>query len=178
MKNELERIGRELIVAIGENPDREGLRDTPARWARFWDEFVNYDPGKTDVTFASATTDQMVVIGPLRVWSLCEHHMLPFWCDISIGYIAGDRVLGLSKFARIAHKFSHGLQIQERLVHQIADEVQKLTGSKDVAVLGDGVHLCMVMRGIKTPGKMKTSIMRGVFREGHSARAEFMALVN
>lgn len=176
-QKELERIGKELLIAIGEDPNREGLAGTPARWARFWQEFINFDPGNTDVTFEIVTTDQMVTVGPLRVWSLCEHHLLPFWCDITIGYIAESKVLGLSKFARIAHQFAHRLQIQERLVHQIADEVESLTGSKNVAVLGEGVHLCMVMRGIKTPGIMRTSVMRGVFREGHSARAEFMSLV-
>ena len=107
----------------------------------------------------------------------CEHHMLPFWCDLSIGYIANGEVLGLSKFGRIAHQFAHRLQIQERLVQQVADEVQRITQSPDVAVLASGVHLCMVMRGIKTPAAMTSSIMRGCFRQEASARQEFLNLI-
>jgi GTP cyclohydrolase I len=173
----LEQIGRKLLIAIGEDPDRPGLQDTPRRFARFWAEFINFAPGNTDVTFEAVETDQMVVVSGMRVWSLCEHHLLPFWCDVSIGYISGARVLGLSKFARIAHQFAHRPQIQERLVHQIADEVERLTESENVAVFGTGVHLCMVMRGIKTSGAMKTSVMRGAFREKPSARQEFFSMV-
>lgn len=173
----LERIGCNLLTAIGEDPTRPGLLDTPRRFAAAWREFIEYEPGVTDTTFESVTTDQMVVVSGLRVWSMCEHHMLPFWCDVSIGYIARDKVLGLSKFARIAHQFAHRLQLQERLIHQIADEITRITGTPDVAVLGQGEHLCMVMRGIQTPGKMTTSVMRGVFLESSSARSEFLSLV-
>ena len=112
-------LGRELLIAIGEDPDREGLLDTPRRWADWWREFIEYDPGTTETTFQSTTADQMVCVSGMRVFSLCEHHLLPMWCDVSIGYIAGERVLGLSKFARIAHQFAHQLQIQERLGVQI-----------------------------------------------------------
>lgn len=101
---------------------------------------------------------------------------MPFWCDISIGYIARKKVLGLSKFARIAHKHAHSLQIQERLVEQIANEIQELTGSTDVAVLAKGIHSCMVMRGIKTDGVMVSSVTHGIFREGAAARQEFLNL--
>jgi GTP cyclohydrolase I len=173
---ELERIGRELLVAIGEDPDRDGLVDTPARFARWWTEFIEYDPGITDTAFAGITTDQMVVVSGIKVWSLCEHHLLPFWCDISIGYIARDRVLGLSKFARIAHQCAHRLQVQERLTHQIADEVMRVADSPDVAVLGRGEHLCMTMRGIKSPALMTSSVMRGVFLDKPQARDEFLRL--
>jgi GTP cyclohydrolase I len=169
-------LATELLKAIGEDPTREGLQDTPRRFANWWREFIEYEPGETNRTFETVTTDQMVVISGLRVWSLCEHHLLPFWCDISIGYIARDKVLGLSKFARIAHKYAHRLQIQERLTHQIADEVQHITGSNDVAVLARGEHLCMVARGIKTSGLMTSSVMRGIFFEGQSARYEFLSL--
>lgn len=173
----IEGLGRELLLAIGEDPDREGLIDTPQRWARWWREFVEYDPGNTGTTFQSVTTDQMVVVRGVRVWSLCEHHLLPFWCDISVGYIAVRKVLGLSKFARIAHQFAHRLQLQERLVHQIADEVERLTSASDVAVVGNGTHLCMSMRGIRSGGQMVTSVMRGAFFEDQRARQEFFELV-
>jgi GTP cyclohydrolase I len=172
----LEELFAEFLLVIGEDPGRPGLAETPGRMARLWQEFVEYDPGRTDTTFEAVETDQMVVVSGMRVYSFCERHALPFWADVSIGYIARKRVLGLSKFARIAHQFAHRLQIQERLVGQIADEVQALTGSEDVAVLAHGKHLCMVMRGVSTDGTMTTSIMRGVFREDAQARAEFLRL--
>jgi len=173
----LERLCTKLLYEIGEDPLREGLKDTPARWARWWSEFIDYDPGNTESTFEAITTDQMVVVRGLRVWSLCEHHLLPFWSDVSVGYITRDHVLGLSKFARIAHQAAHKLQLQERMTHEIADKVQSLTGSDDVAVLCKGTHLCMVMRGIKTHGEMITSVTRGIFREDPRARAEFFSLL-
>lgn len=165
-----------MLLALGENPDRDGLKDTPRRFANWWREFIEYDPGTLDTAFEAITTNQMVIVSPIRVWSLCEHHLLPFWCDLSIGYIARDQVLGLSKFARIAHDCAHRLQLQERLVSDIADQVSALTRSPDVAVLGRGEHLCMVMRGIKTQGHMTTSMMRGVFYDDAQARAEFLSL--
>lgn len=171
------RIGHDLLVAIGEDPTRPGIVDTPRRFADMWREFIEYDAGRVDTVFESVETDQMVVISGMRVWSLCEHHMLPFYCDVSIGYIAGAKVLGLSKFGRIAHAFAHRLQIQERLVQQIADTVTEVVGTDNVAVLASGVHLCMSMRGIKTPATMTSSVMRGLFRENASARQEFLSLV-
>lgn len=172
----IEQAIRQILRAIGEDEQREGLKDTPGRVARFWQEFINYDPGNVDVAFESVTTDQMVVVSGVKVWSICEHHLLPFQCAIAIGYIARDKVLGLSKFARIAHQMAHRLQIQERLVHVIADEVERLTESPDVAVVADGEHLCMSIRGIRTPATMTTSVMRGVFFSSPEARAEFLRL--
>jgi len=110
------------------------------------------------------------------VWSLCEHHLLPFWCDVTIGYITHEKVLGLSKFGRIAHEVSHRLQLQERLVQQIAQRVEGLVESEDVAVIARGVHTCMVMRGIKTFGVMTSSVLHGSFRTDHSVRREFLDL--
>ncbi len=170
-------IGRELLQAIGEDPEREGIKDTPRRFADWWKEFIDYQPGSLDTCFESITTDQMVTVSGMRVWSLCEHHLLPFWCDVSIGYIAGEQVLGLSKFARIAHKYAHTLQLQERLCHQIADEITRIVGTEDVAVLARGRHLCMEMRGVRTPGLMSSSVMRGLFRDKNEARMEFLQLV-
>jgi GTP cyclohydrolase I len=173
----LMELGRELLVALGEDPDREGLQDTPRRWADWWREFIEYDPGKTETTFSSSSTDQMVCVSGMRVFSLCEHHLLPMWCDVSIGYIPAGRVLGLSKFARIAHQFAHQLQIQERLGQQIADEISRITGSADVAVTLKGEHLCMAARGIRTPGVMSSSVMRGAFRSDRDLRMEFMQMI-
>ena len=171
----LEDICRALLVEIGEDPDRPGLRETPRRFARYWQEFIEYEPGNTDKTFEAANADQLVVVSGVRVYSLCEHHLLPFYVDLSIGYLAQGQVLGLSKFARVAHDFAHRLQIQERMVQQIADEVSRLTGSESVAVHGTGVHLCMVMRGVRTEGEMKTQVMQGEFRNNADLRKEFLA---
>jgi len=102
-----------------------------------WREFVDYDPSTTETTFASTSTDQMVVVLGMRVWSVCQHHLLPFWADVSIGYIATDRILGLSKSARIARKYAHQLQVQEQLCHQIADEIERITRTPDVAALAN-----------------------------------------
>ncbi len=101
-------LGRELLLAIGEDPEREGLRETPRRWADSWREFMEYDPGTTEATFASTSIDQIVCVSGLRVWSLCEHHLLSCWCDVSIGYIPDEKVLGLSKIARIASRLIWG----------------------------------------------------------------------
>jgi GTP cyclohydrolase IA len=170
-------LGRELLVAIGEDPDREGLLDTPRRWADWWQEFIEYDPGTTDTVFSAVSTDQMVCVSGLRVFSLCEHHLLPMWCDVAIGYIPTDRILGLSKFARIAQKFAHRLQVQERLGEQIADEISRITSTEDIAVVLKGEHLCMSSRGVRTPGIMTTSVMRGVFREEYETRMEFLRVI-
>lgn len=173
----VEEIIRALLLLIGEDPDREGLIGTPKRVAEFWKEFMDYDPGNYDRTFEAIETDQMVVVTGIKVWSLCEHHLLPFWANISMGYITRDKVLGLSKFARIAHMHAHKLQLQERLVQEIADSISRLANSPDVAVLAEGVHTCMTMRGIRSEGTMKTSVTRGAFRDKPETRAEFLRMV-
>ena len=167
----------ELLTAIGEDPTREGLKETPRRIANFWREFVEYDAGKLDTTFSAVKHNQMVAVTGMRVWSMCEHHMLPFWCDVSIAYIADDKVLGLSKFARIAHKHAHKLTLQEQLVSDIANHVKVILGTDDVAVMAKGEHLCMTMRGIKTPHKMISSALSGKFHQAEQ-RAEFLRLVD
>jgi len=170
-------LGRELLIAIGEDPEREGLQETPRRWADAWREFIEYDPGTTETTFSSVASDQLVCVSGIRVASLCEHHLLPFWCEVSIGYIPNDKVLGLSKFARIAQQFAHRLQLQERLGQQIADEIARITGTENVAVVLKGEHYCMAARGIRTPGRMTSSVLRGVFRTESQTRMEFLRLI-
>lgn len=176
----VEDLTRQLLHAIGEDPTREGLRDTPRRVAAWWRDFMLWNAGKTETSFARETVDQMVVVSGMRVWSLCEHHLLPFWCDITVGYITNEntRVLGLSKFGRIAKRASRRLQIQERLVAQIADDVQAATGASDVGVLGIGEHLCMTMRGVEMPARMASQVLRGAFKSDASCRAEFMSLAD
>src|SRR5256884_4599811 len=159
-------LGRELLLAIGEDPDREGLRETPRRWADAWREFIEYDPGTTETTFASVSSEQLVCVSGIRVASLCEHHLLPFWCDVSIGYIPNAKVLGLSKFARIAQQFAHRLQLQERLGEQIADEISRITGTQNVAGGGKGGELCMAGSGVRFPAPMSVFVLRGGFLAG------------
>jgi GTP cyclohydrolase IA len=173
----LEQIARQLLIEIGENPDREGLRDTPRRYAKWWREFTEYAPGTIDTVFESVSTSQTVMVSDMRVWSLCEHHLLPFNCSVSVAYRARDNILGLSKFARIAHKHAHKLQLQERLIADIADEIEKVTGSPDVAVIGRGEHLCMTMRGIRTSSLMTSSVFRGIFENEGPARGELLSLL-
>ncbi|HEX6109297.1 MAG TPA: GTP cyclohydrolase I FolE [Ktedonobacteraceae bacterium] len=170
-------LGRELLLAIGEDPEREGLRETPRRWADAWREFIEYDPGTTETTFSWVASDQLVCVSGMRVASLCEHHLLPFWCDVSIGYIPNEKVLGLSKFARIAQQFAHRLQLQEQLGQQIADEITRITGTQNVTVVLKGEHYCMTARGIRMPGRMTSSVMRGVFRTESQTRMEFLQLI-
>ena len=173
----MEQLGRALLIAIGEDPSREGLVETPARWARFWMDFMQHDPGKLTTRFEAVSVDQMVMVTGIEVWSLCEHHLVPFSCSITAAYVTHKRVIGLSKIARICHQAAHRLQLQERLVSQVADTLQKITGSEDVAVVGSGVHLCMVMRGVRErKAKAVTSAMRGVFLTKPEARAELLAL--
>ncbi len=175
--SQLLALGRELLLAIGEDPDREGLRETPRRWADAWREFIEYDPGTTETTFSSMASEQLVCVSGIRVASLCEHHLLPFWCDVSIGYIPDEKVLGLSKFARIAQQFAHRLQLQERMGELIADEISRITGTQHVAVVLKGEHYCMAARGIRMPGRMTSSVMRGVFRTESQTRMEFLRLI-
>jgi GTP cyclohydrolase I len=165
-----------ILEAIGEDPGREGLLETPRRFAGFWKEFIEYDPGRYGTTFEAVQADQLVIVAGLRVWSLCEHHLLPFYVDVSIGYLSEKRVLGLSKFGRIAQLCAHKLQVQERLVEEIADQVALLVKSPNVAVIATGEHLCMSMRGIKMTAKMTSSAMRGEFRTSPSLRSEFLTL--
>ncbi len=167
---------RKILWAIGEDVEREGLKGTPERVARFWQEFATYDAGS--MAAFEMQSDDLVAVKGMELWSMCEHHLLPFSIEVSVGYLPRGKVLGLSKFARIARHFATKLQIQERLVRQIADAVHDETDSPDVAVVGRGVHLCMAMRGIKTPATMHTSVMDGQFRYVGPLRAEFLALVS
>jgi GTP cyclohydrolase I len=173
----LEDIALRLLIEIGEDPNREGLRDTPRRYARWWREFTDYEPGTIDTVFEAVSSNQTVIVSDMNVWSLCEHHLLPFNCSITVAYRAHGSILGLSKFARIAHKHAHKLQLQERLVNDIAEEIEEVTGSADVAVIGKGEHLCMSMRGIRTSSLMTSAVFRGVFEMEGPARSEFLSLL-
>lgn len=173
----LTEICKALLETIGENPSREGLRATPDRFARWWMEFLTPHEGELQLTsFDSVAVDQMVVARGIEVWSLCEHHLLPFRCRIAVGYLTGTRVLGLSKIPRLCRHHAAGLQIQERLVAQIRESMEIATGVPDVAVIAEGEHLCTMMRGVRLPVNFITSSLGGKFREEEATRAEFMRL--
>lgn len=170
-------IARRLLEEIGEDPTRDGLRDTPKRFARWWREFIDYEPGSLDTLFESIGTSQLVVVSDIQVWSLCEHHLLPFKCAVTIAYRPGEKLLGLSKFARVAHQCAHRLQVQERLVDQIALEISTLSGTADVAVIAKGEHLCMTMRGVKAAAQMTSTAYRGDFGTDPKLRGELFDLL-
>lgn len=154
------------------------MASTPKRYAKWWSEFIGYDPGTIDTIFPVENVDQMVVVSGIETWSLCAHHLLPFSATVAVGYIADESVLGLSKFARIAHLAAHRPTSQEQLVADIADQIEKVTGTSDVAVTASGLHLCMAMRGIRTPATMTTSVTRGLFREDERTRSEWLGLLS
>ncbi|SHF46779.1 GTP cyclohydrolase I [Modicisalibacter ilicicola DSM 19980] len=183
MTEELANHFREIIAGLGEDPDREGLRDTPMRAAKAM-QFLTNGYGQTldelvnGAVFAS-DTDEMVLIKDIELYSLCEHHLLPFIGKCHIAYMPGGKVLGLSKFARIVDMYARRLQIQEDLTRQIADAVQLVTEARGVAVVIEARHMCMMMRGVeKQNSSMTSSVMLGSFRGNQTTRQEFLMLVN
>jgi len=176
------RLIRDLLVEIGEDPGREGLLATPDRVAKAW-KFLTAgyttDP-ETVINNAvfESEANNMIIARDIEVYSLCEHHMLPFYGRCHIGYIARDKVLGVSKLARLVDVFARRLQIQERLTSQIANEVMKATGCEGVGVVMECRHLCMMMRGVeKQNSVMTTSSVLGSLHDETAARAEFLALI-
>ena len=172
-----------IITEIGEDVSREGLLDTPKRAAKAF-KFLNngYDKTLEEVlngAIFEADTEDMVIVKDIELYSLCEHHLLPFIGKCHIAYIPNGKVLGLSKLARIVDMYTRRLQIQEKLTKQIADAVQVAIGAKGVAVVVEAKHLCMMMRGVeKQNSVMTTSVMTGIFREDRSTRLEFLNLIN
>jgi GTP cyclohydrolase IA len=180
----VERLVGELLEAIGEDPDREGLRATPRRVASMYEELMaGLEDNPEDyltVSFA-AEHDEMVMVRDIPFASLCEHHMIPFMGKVHVGYIPGDdgRVTGLSKMARLVDSFARRLQVQERMTTQIADTMEKVLGPRGVLVVVEAEHLCMSMRGVKKPGTLTiTSAVRGLFRDDPRTRAEAMQYVH
>jgi GTP cyclohydrolase IA len=173
---------RELLKEIGEDPDREGLRDTPARVAKSYAHLTSgyrMDPATVinDATFAEEHNN-MVIVRNIEIYSLCEHHMLPFFGRCHIGYIPRERIFGISKLARLADLFSLRLQIQERLTDQIARIIDENIKPHGVGVVIEAQHLCMMMRGVeKQSSVLTTSSMLGTFRSSHATRSEFLSLV-
>ncbi len=177
----IERAVREILLAIGENPDREGLRETPARVARMYTELfggLHEDPTVHLRKFFTETCDEVVLVRDISFNSMCEHHMLPFMGKAHIGYLPGDRVVGLSKLARVVESVARRPQVQERMTEQVADLLEEQLHAKGVAVVIEAVHTCMTIRGIRRPGSVcVTSAMKGCFRNRASSRAEIMTLM-
>jgi GTP cyclohydrolase I len=172
---------REILLALGEDPERDGLRDTPARVARMYDEVfvgLHADPAAhLDVMFAEEHRE-MIILRDIPFASFCEHHLLPFTGHAHIGYIPNGRIVGLSKLARVVEGYARRPQIQERLTSAIADALMRTLRPDGVAVLVEATHTCMTIRGVQKPGAtMVTSAVRGGFRERATTRAEFFALV-
>lgn len=171
---------RDILTAVGEDPDREGLQDTPKRVAKAYTELLSgyrVDPASLiNGALFDVDYDDMVIVRDISYQSLCEHHMLPFLGKAQIAYIPNGKVIGLSKIPRIVDMFAQRFQVQERMTRQIADFIQAVLQPKGVAVVLDGVHMCSMIRGVKKHGSgMTTSAMLGTFREDERTRAEFMA---
>lgn len=173
---------REILLAIGEDPDREGLRGTPGRVARMYAEMfagLRVDPREHLQTFFTEKYDEMVVLRDVTFYSMCEHHLLPFEGRCHIAYLPDGKVIGLSKLARILDAFAQRPQVQERLTTQIADTLYKELNAKGVAVVMEAVHSCMTCRGVKKPGSvMVTSAIRGECCTNPATRAEIMSLLH
>ncbi|MGS2644992.1 MULTISPECIES: GTP cyclohydrolase I FolE [unclassified Streptosporangium] len=179
----LESAVREILIAIGEDPDRDGLQDTPARVARAYaEQFAGLGQTPEDVltTVFDVDHDEMVLVRDIEVYSTCEHHLVPFHGVAHVGYIpnAKGQVTGLSKLARLVDVYARRPQVQERMTSQIADALMNVLEPRGVIVVIECEHLCMTMRGVRKPGaKTITSAVRGDFRNSDKTRAEAMALI-
>ncbi|RON39287.1 GTP cyclohydrolase I FolE [Pseudomonas frederiksbergensis] len=181
-QNALSQSYREILIGLGENPDREGLQDTPMRAAKAMQYLCHgYEQSVEEIVngaLFSSDTDEMIIVADIELYSLCEHHMLPFIGKAHVAYIPTGKVLGLSKIARLVDMFARRLQIQENLTRQIADAVQHVTDAAGVAVVIEAKHMCMMMRGVeKQNSTMNTSVMLGAFRESSNTRQEFLQLI-
>ncbi len=178
----IQSLTRELLIALGENPDREGLMGTPRRVAdamAFLTSGYRADPVKLiNGAIFTQETNSMVIVKNIELYSLCEHHMLPFFGRCHIGYVPSGRVFGLSKLARLVDMYARRLQLQERLTEQISQAVMDSIDARGVGVMIEARHLCMMMRGVeKQNSVMVTSSVLGTFRESASTREEFLALI-
>jgi GTP cyclohydrolase I len=179
----IERAVREILLAVGEDPDRDGLRDTPTRVARAYAEQfagLGQRPESVLTTVFDAGHDEMVLVRDIEVYATCEHHLIPFFGVAHIGYIPNEKgqLTGLSKLARLVDLYARRPQVQERMTSQIADGLVSVLEPSGVIVVIEAEHLCMAMRGVRKPGaKTVTSAVRGSFRDSDSTRAEAMSLL-
>ena len=179
----IEKAVREILVAIGEDPDRDGLKRTPMRVAAMYEEIFNGlhdDPSRHLTVTFEAEHDEMVMVRDIPLFSVCEHHLVPFAGRAHVAYIPGDdgRITGLSKIARLVEGYARRPQVQERLTTQVADALVEVLRPSGVLVMIEAEHLCMSMRGVKKPGALTiTSAVRGLFKTNAATRAEALALI-
>lgn len=175
----IQKAVKELLSAIGENPDRDGLKETPARVGRMYEEILvgmEADPGLHLETLFEEDHNEIVVLKEIPFYSMCEHHLMPFQGKAHVAYLPNGKIVGLSKLARLVEGFARRLQVQERLTCQIADTLMSKVNARGVAVLLEATHTCMTMRGVQKPGSvMVTSAIRGHFVTDHAARDEVWA---
>jgi len=184
MKNDdkLKKIASDLLTQIGEDPNREGLKKTPDRFKKAWEFFSKGYKEDLNIIINNAvfTEDNkdMVIVRDIEFYSMCEHHILPFFGRAHVGYIPNGKVIGLSKIPRIIDMFSRRLQVQERLTNQVAEAIQKVLDPLGVAVVMEGTHMCMQMRGVEKQNSFaSTSSMLGLFRKSAQTRAEFLSII-
>ena len=183
MTDKIEVITKQLLKEIGEDPNREGLIKTPSRVSKAWSFFskgYKQDLNRiiNDAIFEENAKD-MVIVRDIEFFSLCEHHLIPFFGKAHVGYIPNGKVIGLSKIPRIIDMFSRRLQVQERLTHQIADAINSVLNPKGVSVVMEGRHMCMQMRGVEKQNSFtSTSAMSGQFKKSAETRSEFLSIIN
>ncbi|MBO0693452.1 MAG: GTP cyclohydrolase I FolE [Acidimicrobiaceae bacterium] len=183
-KPRIERAVRDILEAIGEDPDRDGLLDTPARVASMYEEIfsgLTEDPGEHLKVVFEAEHDEIVMVKEIPIYSVCEHHLVPWFGRAHVAYIpnADGRITGLSKLARLVEGYARRPQVQERLTTQVADTLVQMLDPRGVMVVVEAEHLCMSMRGIRKPGALTvTSAVRGLFRTSAAARAEALGFIH
>lgn len=178
----MEKYYKSIIEAIGEDVARDGLKDTPKRAAKAMEFMTHgYHASVEQIVNGAlfeSDNDEMVIVKDIELYSLCEHHLLPFIGKCHVAYLPGGKIIGLSKIARLVDMFARRLQVQEKLTKQIADTIMQVTGAKGVGVVIEAKHLCMMMRGVeKQNSVMATSVMLGVFRADTRTRTEFLSLI-
>jgi GTP cyclohydrolase I len=172
----MDYLVKDILLSLGEDPNREGLKDTPERYSKFLKEFLSPEEFNFTV-FDSEGMDEMIVVSPISFYSLCEHHLVPFFGHGSIAYIPDKKIVGLSKLPRVLEMFSRRLQNQERITSQVAEYIQEKLEPKGVAVVLKAQHLCMQMRGVKKEAFTTTSKMLGSFKNHPSCREEFLEFI-
>ena len=181
-KTRIERAVREILLAVGENPDREGLKETPKRVAKMYEEVfsgMQMNPSEIVTIFETEGHEEMVILKDIPFYSMCEHHLLPFYGKAHVAYLPRkDRLAGLSKLARVVEAIARRPQLQERITTQVADTLMRILKPYGVLVIVEAEHLCMTMRGVKKPGaKMTTSAVRGIFTKSVATRMEALNLI-
>jgi GTP cyclohydrolase IA len=181
-REKLIRAGRMILEAIGEDPSREGLKRTPERMAKMYEEVfagLGRDPRESLSVLFEERYDEVVLVKDICFTSMCEHHLLPFVGKAHCAYLPNGKVLGISKLARVVDLYSHRPQVQERLTNQIADLIEDMAQPRGVAVVLEASHTCMTIRGVRKSGsRVLTSAVRGIFRESAASRAEVMTLIH